>query len=147
MTMITNPKPLITKNAYDKIKNSLHSWVGELQYKTEDHALEVGAFGLIYNFTTNHFIERLVERDINKRHFNTLLIDLIKKKYCELLYLCEYVGDRDFKILVTYRDVQVVFSVKDCMLGNRRRILTPITVTRTSLKMKFTVDYSIIIED
>lgn len=144
--MITNPKPLISKNAYDKIKNSLDSWVGPLQYKTEDCAVLVGACGFIYNFTSNHFIERLVERDINRKQFNQLLHLLLKRKYCELIYLCEYVGDRDFFILVTYKDVQVVFSVKDCRLFGRRKILSPITMSRTSLKMRFRVDYSITIE-
>ena len=122
-------KPLRVKEPYNKPEESII----EIRLKKKD----------------NHFIERVLEREVDRGRLGSLFKLLITQKYCELLYLF-HTARKEFKmfeekpfLLVTYKDLNIVFMMVD---GHdhpkyKRWELVPITVLKDN--DKFSHDYRI----
>jgi len=94
-----------------------------------------------------HFMERVIERDVDKGHLGTSLTKLMKTRVCELLYFFEVHrkmyddGIRNsstFYINIKYKTVNMVLMCRQT--GAVRRVI-PKTVL--PLKAKPIVDYTI----
>lgn len=76
--------------------------------------------------TMQHFLERLVEREISANDVATMLLRFLREKTCMLLYE-HFSGNLQNRIELRYKDIIIILRVKT---SPNRILLEPVTIFR-----------------
>lgn len=127
-----------------KVKTNILSTIKTHTTKLQSKFISVDGIPTIrYNITghNTHYIDRMIQREINLHSFCILLTKLLTNKYCELIYLSLYTENRNFRIFVKCGGVDCIFGVKK--LAGDIVELSPVTLAHSREKMKFETEFRI----
>lgn len=127
--------PKIVERTRIQVSDFVHTF----QHKHGEDAkrAQVKQFKFRFAKKDTHFVERIIERGVNKGRYGTILKSLFDKHYCELLYL-EATTPKDFTIGAYYKDIVAIFRIR-----KEDGIIIPITVMLKNKINGIDVDYEI----